>query len=387
MVTKIKIIPAKILPNHIDILIRKANAQLIAAKVAIKLELRGNRLYLRGSFPNFLRPDGTTTKPNKIALGLYPTKEGIERAVAIALQIRAEITLEKFCWSKYRKISESTKSEPRIFTAATIVEKFEEDYFNLRGNSKKTHETFKTEYLRIFNKLDLTIPLTLEELKNVVLTTEANTRARKRYAHACAALARFAELEDSELKRLAGSYSTTSLTPRQIPTDEEILSLWKQIPSQEDQFLFGLLATYGLRPHEFFLSSLQNPPYLYISSEGKTQQRLVSPLWPDWYEIFQLENIQDPFIRNDWISKSNSQRGSLIGKRFKKCNIPLKPYDLRHAWAIRSLFFGLDISLAAQQMGHGVQVHSQTYHLWISDQRHKEEFEKLKNKHSKDSLK
>ena len=44
-------------------------------------------------------------------------------------------------------------------------------------------------------------------------------------------------------------------------------------------------------------------------------------------------------------------------------------------WAIRTLEFGLDISLAAQQMGHSAQVHSELYHHWISERHHQRAFE------------
>ncbi|HAA32739.1 MAG TPA: integrase, partial [Cyanobacteria bacterium UBA8553] len=54
-----------------------------------------------------------------------------------------------------------------------------------------------------------------------------------------------------------------------------------------------------------------------------------------------------------------------------------RPYDLRHCWAIRSIHYGLDIPLAAQQMGHSATIHSQTYHAWLSYQHHQQAFERL----------
>jgi hypothetical protein len=39
---------------------------------------------------------------------------------------------------------------------------------------------------------------------------------------------------------------------------------------------------------------------------------------------------------------------------------------MRHAWAIRTLIFELDISWAARMMGHSVKIHSDVYHHWIS---------------------
>lgn len=42
---------------------------------------------------------------------------------------------------------------------------------------------------------------------------------------------------------------------------------------------------------------------------------------------------------------------------------------------VRSLAYGIDISLAAKQMGHSLQVHSNLYHSWINDQAHHRAFE------------
>jgi integrase len=66
--------------------------------------------------------------------------------------------------------------------------------------------------------------------------------------------------------------------------------------------------------------------------------------------------------------------------QFKKYGIPFTPYDLRHAWAIRSMEFGLALELAAQQMGHSMAIHSQTYHKWISDRHHREAFARIMQK-------
>ena len=48
---------------------------------------------------------------------------------------------------------------------------------------------------------------------------------------------------------------------RDLPTDELIERIWAKIPNKSWKFVFGLMATYGLRNHEVFfcdLSSLTN---------------------------------------------------------------------------------------------------------------------------------
>ena len=41
-------------------------------------------------------------------------------------------------------------------------------------------------------------------------------------------------------------------------------------------------------------------------------------------------------------------------------------YDLRHAWAVRSIRTGLPMTLCARAMGHSVQVHEGQYHRWLT---------------------
>ena len=47
-------------------------------------------------------------------------------------------------------------------------------------------------------------------------------------------------------------------------------------------------------------------------------------------------------------------------------SLQIKPYDLRHAWAVRTIFYDLPDTVAARMMGHSVSLHTQTYHHWIT---------------------
>lgn len=73
---------------------------------------------------------------------------------------------------------------------------------------------------------------------------------------------------------------------------------------------------------------------------------------------------------------SHSDLGQRVSQFFRR-NALGKPYNLRHAWAIRSMLFGLPVELAAAQMGHGVREHCETYHQWISEQHHAQAMELL----------
>ncbi len=58
--------------------------------------------------------------------------------------------------------------------------------------------------------------------------------------------------------------------------------------------------------------------------------------------------------------------GKKITDQFKRYSLQIKPYDLRHAWAVRTIFYDLPDTVAARMMGHSVSLHTQTYHHWIT---------------------
>ncbi len=135
-----------------------------------------------------------------------------------------------------------------------------------------------------------------------------------------------------------------------------------------------MLATYGLRPHEIFYLDFSDLPVLNVL-DGKTGARKIWPCYPEWVEAWGLSNT---FIL-DIAGKNNSQKTANLDKKFKKI-IPFNLYDLRHSWARRTLEYGWSHSLAAQQMGHSVTMHTQTYHAWIGETVHQKSFELLTNR-------
>ncbi|NEQ27482.1 MAG: tyrosine-type recombinase/integrase [Microcoleus sp. SIO2G3] len=110
---------------------------------------------------------------------------------------------------------------------------------------------------------------------------------------------------------------------------------------------------------------------LIVLDGTKTGFHRVYPLYPEWAKDWELQNMQIPNCNG----RNNSDLGNRVTKAFKRYGVPFSPYDLRHGWAIRSLEFGMPIELAAQQMGHSIGVHTQTYHRWISEEVHQRAYE------------
>lgn len=210
-------------------------------------------------------------------------------------------------------------------------------------------------------------------LLEAILGTKPDTRTRKRY---CLALGRLAEFAGIELdaKRYRGKYTPTKVAPRDIPPDNKIAFQFSQIPNHSWRWAFGILATFGLRPHELFHLDLDKfEGNILTVLDGKTGPRQVWAIYPEWVKAFNLHAVSVP----NCTGKNNSDLGHRITNQFERYGIPFDPYDLRHAWAIRALEFGLDLSLAAQQMGHSVKVHTDIYHHWISERHHQRSYEIL----------
>jgi hypothetical protein len=88
--------------------------------------------------------------------------------------------------------------------------------------------------------------------------------------------------------------ATTKLNCENLPSDELILEWFERIPNPAWRFVYGVMATYGLRNHEVFFcdySSLaQGDPEapIEVLPTTKTGAHDVWPFLPEWVERFQL---------------------------------------------------------------------------------------------------
>ena len=154
--------------------------------------------------------------------------------------------------------------------------------------------------------------------------------------------------------------------PRNIPSDELIVEWRDRVPNAAWRWVYGMLAAFGLRPHEAFACEFINPLTLKVQQETKTGARITRAILPEWSQRWDLIDMKPPNIT----AKKGRQRGQLVSRQFgsDRYNLPFVPYDLRHAWAIRaSVAKGLPVSTAAAMMGHSVTTHTRVYHRWLSD--------------------
>jgi integrase len=352
--------------TEIDGRIAQANGRLKAAKVGAAIARVGDRLTIRATFPP--KPDSEKDRPyqQRLFLGYHANPTGLKLAEAEARKIGALLDCGDFEWQPY--LSEKLDA---TLTVGDWVSRFEVDYFTRRARTTKSETTWKGDYWKVLSKLDRDAVLDADLLRSAIASTKPDTKTRKRYCMVFGALARLAGIE-LDTKAMAGTYSPKRVKSRDLPDDRAIAEGFYKIENPEWQWVYGMLATYGLRPHEVFHLAFESMPILDVL-DGKTGARKVWPCYPEWVEQFDLAVPKVPTVTG----RNNTELGARVSPIFSKYDIPFVPYDLRHCWAVRTINFGLDISLAAQQMGHSAQVHTDLYHAWISERHHQRAYEAI----------
>jgi integrase len=344
----------------IDARINQANGRLKAARVGVAIERIGGKLRLRATLPP--RPGASQSEPHqqRLTLGIAASVEGVKQAESRAREIGALLTQGRFDWLPY------VKNDVQPQTCEEWVERFEQDYFQKRKRTHKTETTWKGDYAQVFSTLPAAQPLTISLIERLIKATEPDSKKRQRYCMAMKAIAKFADL-DYDPSPLAGNYSPASVAHRDLPGDELITQWFYEISSPSWRWVYGMMATYGLRNHEVFKLDFDQlrtgDPILSVLPDTKTNAREIWACYPEWVEQFDLCNVQIPDIKLD---RPNQAIGGAVTKAFACYQVPFTPYDLRHCWAIRTLMFGMDYGMSALQMGHSVAVHKATYHRWIT---------------------
>lgn len=341
-------------------LLKHANAFLKAERAKVSLIRAGDMLYFRGTFP----PKPGSKKPlphqQKIAARLPVSRQGIKKARSEAILIGAKLVSGDFSWDEF-----NYRTKAAQLRTSTWIRKFEDDY---RATHQLRDRTWNENWLKWFKQLPQQGKLTPEALVKLALSKKPNSSSRRLCCQRLQALANFAGVE-VDLLQYQGNYGRSKVEARELPSDEAISGWREAIPNARWQYLYGLIAAYGLRPHEAFFSEIKSDHSLVVSV-GKTGQRIAKPFYPEWVDLWHLEKPNLPLIDAER-SYHKGNLGKKISNQFRdKYKMPFKVYDLRHAFAIRThVSFGLPESVCAKLMGHSVEEHMRTYQKWLDGAR------------------
>ena len=378
-------------PHPLDGPIREHNAQLAASGVSLRLERRGQRLALRGPLP--CRQGSGQLRVQRISLGVPADPAGLEQARQALRRVVQQLQQQSFAWSQWcvAPAASARSSAAQAVSAATgidataAVERFEQQFFGdprRRRNPAGSRTTWTSAYLPYLRRLreqaasresSLSEDLLLAVLESYPLAS----RGRQQCGTALAALARSEQIPlPPDWADRAGGYGLHAAQFRQLPSDRQILEWIEQIPNPGWRLAYGLMATYGLRNHEVFFTDLSalapgGDRVIRVLPTSKTGEHQVWPFQPEWVERFELLRLGEarsllPPVCTDLRRTTLQQVGRRVAEQFRRYDLPLTPYDLRHAWAVRTIHIGLPDTVAARMMGHSVAIHTRTYHHWIT---------------------
>lgn len=365
--------------NSIDPRIAQTNQRLKAARMGLQIERRGTKLCLRGTLPP--RPGSTRLRPyqQRLPLDLPATPAGLKQAEQQVKIIAAQLIQNSFDWRQHLPIAGGKRLHQMDLTEKlTAFERHFLEHLAQNGNPGSARTTWEKTYAPYLRKLEATArshpQLTLvEAIYSTIQTLPADARSRQVCCTALNALAQFLDLElPIELKTLWGTYSPSKTQLRRLPSDEEIVAIFETIPNPTWQFVYGVMATYGLRNHEVFFCDYSGliqgeaEAAIEVLPTTKTGSHQVWPFYPEWVDRFGLREVRLPPLNLD-LSQTTLQRiGQQVATQFRRYQIPFSPYDLRHAWAVRTIHFDIPDTVAARMMGHSVAIHNRTYHRWIT---------------------
>jgi integrase len=352
--------------------IEAVNDRLKAGKIGVAVCVRGDRLSLRATFPSKPGSGKLTPHQQYLSLGIYANPAGLQRAEAEAKEIGGLLASGRFDWGRYLEADQKPSN-----TCGYWVEKFKKEYFATNGNDPTKQQTWKRHYEACFKKLAMDENLTPEILIKTATATDANTWTRRTICQKLEQLAKFAEVE-IDLKRYQGDYSSSKQIIRQLPTEEEIVMARNAIAHPEWQWVFGVIACFGTRPHES-LFSVVSPAYPHTCTiaDGKTGSRIAFPLPLEWAIEWKLWETKTPSKVN-LEGVTHKDLGNRVYKALKRYGVNFKIYDLRHSYAIRAATkYRVPIAVAARWMGHSPNIFLNSYQRHITQLDHLDVFERF----------
>ncbi len=380
--------------------VQVANSALSLERVKVKVKLTSIKsIGLQGTFPCKAGDVGKNDSSNKqytISLGFAANDLGVKAAVAKARELDILLITKQFLWTpellgkqsqnyQNKLLSEDNKPDKLI---GELIQEYEQEFWKTHVKNRQGLRTWDSHYLRHLKKLPQDIPLNLDALEDALDKTKPNTSSRFFLSWQ---LKKFCDFCGFDGAKTVNSYATPKPSPaiRRIPLDEEIIEGFNLIGSplspfaskdnltfpEQWQWAYGMLVTYGLRPHELFAVDLdaftasENTFHLLrlnpsLTEGTKTGERNcgVPPIHPHWVELFDLKNVKPPVTGG-----TLSNQAAKLQIRFRNVNLNFRPYDLRHAFAIRGHRLQVPIKTMADYMGHTIQEHTKTYQRWMSE--------------------
>jgi integrase len=364
---------------------------------------------LSGIIPRLLVRRGTTLeirytdsyKQRKIISppGVDLTPSGILQAQTICLKITQALRLGNYSDEWLEREIYHTTEKPTILTCLRVRDEFSDRWLKYRSGDKTSTDRQKLRTLGYYQGYINQ----LYELGKVINTETFNsaliTRLLAIYPEGSDKRFRARETLSviSSLFGITYNFKGIGKRPkagkRELPTDSEILEMYEKFSNfknnsnpeirQYYKWVFAVLATYGLRPQEIHAidrnKSFRQETSYWIFLDGslcegiKTGDRIVPPLHSEWLHLMKVTDIKERATDKTDVTNQVAR----LDDFFRRNSIGCKPYDLRHAYAVRGHRLGKPVSAMARAMGHDIATHVRIYQRWMSIEDQIESFNRV----------
>lgn len=303
----------------------------------------------------------------RIPTGHKANAQGLKLAHRQALLLSSTKLAGTFSWDDWTTDAPAPVSPgatPGEITVAAAVKRFEDDFWQGRVRTGAAERTWKRNHADL-KKLPAGATLTIDLLVAVAEGLKPGSRSRQEFIRVAKRLALLVDLDGVD--RLVAVNTPYQPKERELPSPEEIAAVLLMLKGTRWEWATWAVANYGCRPAEVFsLQPLENG-----TAKVLTVKRAMK--LPTWRTALALP-VGDPVERQiEWDVRSPADYDSLEahrmvnnwGRSFVRATGGMQLYDLRHAWAVRSIHKGLNASLAAKCLGHSLSVHSDTYHRYM----------------------
>ena len=326
-----------------------ANARLKALGCKCSITERGDLKYLQATLPT---KDGLGKKQQRIPLGKVSLVAAEKKAMELGQLMRSGFTWEEW--------------EGPLQASATFAD------FRTAGRklyeSKYSTETAWTKKWRpALNKLPPdSVPCSESLILAVVNSLKPNSAGRRDCGNILSQIAHSLKMDSAPIQEAARGYSASKVEKRDIPKDELIEEIFKKITLPHWRWMYGMCATYGLRPHEIVECHIDKEGNCHVGDETKTGFHIAWPCHERWIKDFTLRKQHRPPFEVTTIAKAAADYLTRPRSRDRTAPglVPFPLYNLRHAYAIRLFQKGIPSDIGARLMGHSEAVHRSTYKRW-----------------------
>jgi len=325
-------------------LLEKLNRRLKEDGIRVRIEDRGKSLNLRASLPD---RETRKVRQQRIPLNTTDFPEADKQARFLGELMASPAGL----WEAW----DARTSEPVTVTCSD----FRAAGRKLYDSKYSTESAWSKKWRPALNKLPAdSVPCSNALIVAVVESMKQGSAGRRDQGNVLSQIAHSLKMDGAAIQAAARGYTASKVEKRDIPKDELIEEIWGKIKLPHWRWMFGMCATYGLRPHEIVECHIDKKGNCHIADDTKTGFHIAWPCHERWLKDFDLVRITRPTQDKHSVAKAAND---YIHERGPA---PFGLYNLRHAYAIRLFHKGVPSDIGARLMGHAEDVHRNTYKRW-----------------------